>query len=73
LEAKIVGSGLMTQDQYTASRNKMVVRMMHNIVYKCTVVMVEESSSENDSSDNDAITPTENTSYTRANKGIHQI
>jgi hypothetical protein len=40
LEAKIVGSGLMTQDQYNASR-KLVVSMMHNIIDKCTVVMVE--------------------------------
>ena len=35
--------------------------------------MVEESSSENDSSDNNLITPSENASYTRANKGIHHI
>ncbi len=66
LEGKIVGLGLMTQDQYTASR-KLVVSMMHNIIDKCTMVMVEESSSENDSSDDDVITPTENASYTRAN------
>jgi hypothetical protein len=66
LEAKIVGLGLMTQDQYTASR-KLVVSMMHDIIDKCTVVMVEESSSEKDSSDDDVITPTENASYTRAN------
>ncbi len=46
LEAKNVGLGLMTQDQYTASR-KLVVSMMHDIIDKCTVVMVEESSSEN--------------------------
>ncbi len=66
LESKIVGLGLMTQDQYTASR-KLVVSMMHNIFDKCTVVMVKESSSENNSSDNNVITPTENASYTRAN------
>jgi hypothetical protein len=41
--------------------------MMHNIIDKCTVVMVEESSSEMDSSDDDVITPTENASYTMAN------
>jgi hypothetical protein len=56
----------MTQDQYNASR-KLVVSMMHDIIDKCTVVMVEESSSEMDSSDDDVITPTENASYTMAN------
>jgi hypothetical protein len=66
LEAKIVGLGLMTQDQYTASR-KLVVSMMHDIIDKCMVVMVEKSSSENNSSDDNIITPTENASYTRAN------
>ncbi len=56
----------MTQNQYNASR-KLVVSMMHDIIDKCTVVMVEESSSEMDSSDADVITPTENASYTMAN------
>jgi hypothetical protein len=41
--------------------------MMHNIIDKCTVVMVEESSSENSSSDKDVITPADNASYKRAN------
>ena len=45
----------------------MVVNMMHNIIDKCTMVMVEESSSKRDSSDDNVITPTENASYTTAN------
>ncbi len=56
----------MTQDQYNASR-KLVVSMMHDIIDKCTVIMVEESSSEMDSSDDNVITPTENASSTMAN------
>jgi hypothetical protein len=41
--------------------------MMHDIIDKCTVVLVEESSSDMDSSDDDVITPTENASCTMAN------
>jgi hypothetical protein len=55
----------MTQDQYTASR-KLVVSMMHDIIDRCMLVMVEESKSENNSRDNNVITPTENASYKRA-------
>ncbi|KAL7482488.1 hypothetical protein ACHAW6_008166 [Cyclotella cf. meneghiniana] len=63
---QIVGSGLITQDQYTASR-KLIVSMMHDNIDRCTVDMVDESSSEHDSSDDDIIDPTENASYTQAN------
>ena len=66
LETKIVGAGLMTQEQYNSAR-RLVVRMMHDIIDRNSVVVVADSSSEEDSSDDEIIAPTENASYAKAN------
>ncbi|KAL7502257.1 hypothetical protein ACHAXN_000889, partial [Cyclotella atomus] len=65
LEATIVGSGLMTEEQYATARN-LVIRMLHDIIDKGSVVAVDDSSSELDSSDDEILPPTEDANYTKA-------
>ena len=49
------------------NQRKLVASMMHDIIDKYMVVMVDKSSSKNKSRNNDVSTPTENARHTRAN------
>ena len=63
LESRIVGSGLMTQTQYTWVR-KSVIGLLHDILDKNTPVVVD--SGGDDSSDDDVVEPAFNANYNRA-------
>jgi hypothetical protein len=55
----------MTEEQYSAAR-RLIICMMHDIVDKGSVVVVEDSSNEQDSTDNEVLAPTEDANYTKA-------
>jgi hypothetical protein len=65
LESKVVGTGLMTESQYKHAR-KSIISLMHDILDRNTVIIVESCSSGDDDSDDEVLEPTGNANYNRA-------